>query len=225
MNYEIKGENLPVVICQLEENETMICQKGGMSWMSPNMEMETSGKAAGGFFSRMVSGESAFVNKYTAKGHAGMIAFASRFPGAIKAVKITAKEPVLVQKMGFLACTEGVTLSAVVNNLGTGLFGGEGFIMQKLSGEGMAFVEVDGAVVEYELQQGESILVDTGHLAMLDVSCQMEVRSVKGLKNKFLGGEGLFNTVVHGPGRVVLQTMPITGLVKVLRPFFPTSSD
>lgn len=225
MHYEIKGDNLPVVICHTEENETIICQNGGMSWMSSNMEMETSGSAAGGFFSRMVSGENVFVNKYTSRQGKGLLAVASRFPGAIKAVRITEDNPVIVQKMGFLACTEGVQMSAVVNKLGTGLFGGEGFIMQKLYGDGMAFVELDGAVVEYDLGPQDAVVIDTGHLAMLDVSCELEIQSVKGMKNKLLGGEGLFNTVVKGPGKVVLQTMPISGLVKVLRPFFPTSSN
>ena len=147
MNYEIKGEPMPVVICQLNAGETMITEKGSMVWMSPNMEMQTSaGGSLGKAFGRMFSGESMFQNLYTAKGGAGMIAFASSFPGAIRTVEIGPGRSVVCQKSAFLAAERGVELSVFFQKkMGAGFFGGEGFIMQKLSGRGRAFLEIDGS--------------------------------------------------------------------------------
>ena len=202
----------------------MITERGSMCWMSPNMEMQTSAGGFGKAFGRMFSGESMFQNIYTAKG-AGMIAFASSFPGSIKAVEITPDRPVVVQKSGFLASESGVELSVFFQKkAGAGFFGGEGFIMQKLSGHGTAFLEVDGYAVEYELQAGQQIVVDTGNLAMIDATCSIDIQTVKGVKNVLFGGEGMFNTVVSGPGRVVLQTMPVSGFASALAPFFNTGS-
>ena len=170
MRYEILGETLPVVVCYLESGERMVTEGGGMSWMSPNMKMETTSNGGiGKMFGRVFSGEKMFQNVYTAQG-------------------------------------------------------GEGFIMQKASGHGIMFAEFDGHVVEYELQAGQQIVVDTGHLAAMTASCTMEIKSVPGVKNMLFGGEGVFNTVVTGPGKVWLQTMPISNVAGVLKPYFPTSS-
>ncbi len=221
MKYEIIGGNLPAVVCTLAAGESMITERGSMSWMSPNMRMETTsnggvGKALG----RMFAGEALFQNRYTAEGKEGLIAFASSFPGAIKAMEITPSKPVIVQKSAFLAAEEGVQLSvAFQKKLGAGFFGGEGFIMQKISGNGMAFIEIDGCAVEYELAAGESMIVDTGYLAFMDATCSMEIVSVKGAKNMFLGGEGLFNTVIKGPGKIMLQTMPISRTAGSIAPY------
>ena len=226
MKYSIEGEPLPVVICELEAGETMITESGAMSWMSPNMKMETSsGGGIGKIFGRAFSGESLFLNKYSAQGGAGTIAFASRFPGAIKAFQISDGQNIIAQKSSFLAGTEGVELSTYFQKrLGSGFFGGEGFIMQKLSGNGMVFLEFDGYIKEYELQVGQQIIVDTGYLAAMSGSCQMDIRTVPGIKNKFFGGEGLFNTVITGPGKIWLQSMPITQVANVLSPYFPSSN-
>ena len=222
MKYQIKGEPMPVVICRLEDGESMICESGAMSWMSPNLEMETSGGGAGKMFGRMFAGESMFQNRYKARGGSGMIAFASKFPGDIRAVEITPSTPVICQKGAFLASTEGVEMSvAFQQKFSTGLFGGEGFIMQKLSGNGMAFIEVDGSTVEYNLERGQQLLIDTGYLAMMDATVKMEIQKVKGLKNAMFGGEGLFNTLVTGPGRVVIQTMPISGFAQLIASLLP----
>lgn len=227
MRYEISGEPTPVVICHLEPNESMITEGGSMVWMSPNMKMETN--AGGGFkraFGRMLSGESIFQNVYTSVGGPGMIAFASSFPGQIKAYEITPDRPLVAQKAAFMASTKGVELSMFFQKkLGSGFFGGEGFIMQKLSGHGTAFLEIDGYAVEYNLGPGEQIVVDTGNLALMDSTCSIDIQSVPGIKNALFGGEGLFNTVVTGPGRIVLQTMPVSGLAEVLRPFFPSDNS
>ena len=224
MRYEIKGGNFPVVICHLESGEQMVTEKGSMVWMSPNMQMETSGGGLGKMFSKAFSGESMFQNIYTAKG-AGMIAFGSSFPGQIKALEIAPGQEIILQKSAFLASEPGVELSIHFNKkLGAGLFGGEGFIMQRLSGRGMAFAEIDGELMEYELQPGQQIVVDTGNVAGFTAGVQMDIQQVPGLKNKLLGGEGLFNTVLTGPGRVWLQTMPISSVASSIRPYIPTGN-
>ena len=225
MRYEIMGGAFPVVVCHLESGEQMITEKGSMVWMSPNMQMDTQGGGLGKMFSKAFSGESMFQNIYTAKG-AGMIAFGSSFPGQIKAVSIGPGQEMIVQKSAFLAAEPGVELSVHFNKkLGVGLFGGEGFIMQRLSGSGMAFVEIDGELVEYDLQPGQQIVVDTGNVAGFSVGVQMEIRQVPGMKNKLLGGEGLFNTVLTGPGRVWLQTMPICNVAASIRPYIPSGNS
>ena len=221
MKYEIKGDNLPVVVCSLNDGETMITESGAMSWMSPNMEMSTSGGGVGKMFGRLFSGEHMFQNRYTAHGD-GVIAFSSSFPGSIRAVEVSADRPLVVQKSAFLASEEGVELSVFFQKkLGAGLFGGEGFIMQKLAGNGTVFLEIDGSAVEYDLAAGQQILVSTGHLAMMDATCSVDVQQVKGLKNMVFGGEGLFNTVITGPGRVILQTMPVSKFANQLIPYLP----
>ena len=223
MKYKIEGGNLPAVICTLEDGESMITESGGMSWMSPNMKMETTSNGGiGKAFGRMFTGEAMFQNRYTAQGGSGMIAFASSFPGCIRAVEIGPGRELIVQKSGFLASETGVEMSVFFQKkLGSGLFGGEGVIMQKLSGQGMAFLEFDGHVIEYELNKEQSIVVDTGYLAAMDATCSMEIKSVPGVKNALFGGEGLFNTVVNGPGKVYLQTMPINHVAAVLRSVMP----
>ena len=223
MRYEIKGEPLPVVIVYLEAGESIKCEKGAMSWMTPNMKMETGAGGVGKAFSRMFSGESIFQNTYTAVGGQGMIAFASSFPGSIIPIDVS-KGDFIVQKSGYLASEPSVELSiAFQKKLGAGFFGGEGFIMQKLSGRGIAFTEFDGHIVEYDLDPGESLVVDTGYLAAMDATCSMDIQAVPGLKNMVFGGEGIFNTIITGPGHVYLQTMPISQVAGVLRPFFPSA--
>lgn len=186
MEYQIQGDMMPVVICKLDAGETMITEKGSMAWMSPNMEMNTTAGGIGKAFGRMSSGESIFQNRYTAKGGSGLIAFASSFPGSIRAVEITPDKPLIVQKT--------------------------------------AFLEIDGHAVEYELAAGQKLVVDTGNLAMVDPTCSIDIQTVKGAKNMLFGGEGLFNTVVTGPGRVVLQTMPLSAFAGAITPYLPISN-
>ena len=226
MKYEIKGGNFPVVICNLENGEKMVTEKGSMAWMSPNMQMETRGGGLGKMFSKAFTGESMFQNHYTAKGGPGMIAFASSFPGEIRALEIGPGQEFIVQKRAFLASEAGVNLSIhFQKRLGAGLFGGEGFIMQRLSGQGTAFVEIDGDLMEYILKPGQQIIVDTGNVAGFEPSVRMDIQTVPGAKNMLLGGEGIFNTVLTGPGRVWLQTMPIYQVANAIRPYIPTGND
>ena len=225
MRYEIKGGAFPVVTCQLEHGERMITERGSMVWMSSNMQMETRGGGLGKMFAKAFAGESMFQNIYTAVGGPGMITFGSSFPGQIKAVRIAPGQEMILQKSAFLAAEAGVELSIHFRkNLGVGLFGGEGFIMQRLSGSGTAFVEIDGELIEYDLRPGEQLVVDTRNVAGFTPGVQMEIRQVPGMKNKLLGGEGLFNTVLTGPGRVWLQTMPICNVAASIRPYIPTGN-
>ena len=223
MRYEIKGEPMPVVLVYLDAGESINCQKGAMAWMTPNMAMTTAAGGVGKALGRMFSGEAMFNNTYTSEGAPGMIAFASSVPGSILPFDISQGD-MIVQKGGYLASEAGVEFSvAFQKKIGAGLFGGEGFIMQRLSGKGMAFVEIDGYVVEYELQPGQKMLIDTGYLAAMTATCTMDIVSVKGLKNKLLGGEGFFNTEVTGPGKIYLQTMPANQLASSLQRFIVTS--
>ena len=226
MQYKILGEPLPVVECHLASGEMMITERGAMSWMTPSMKMETKGGGVGKMFGRMFSGESMFQNHYTAMGGSGMIAFASSFPGSIRAFNISPGNEMIVQKSGFLASEAGVQLSVhFQKKLGAGFFGGEGFIMQRLSGNGIAFVEIDGYAVEYELAAGQQMVIDTGYLAAMTSSCNMDIQSVPGIKNALFGGEGLFNTVVTGPGKIILQSMPVNNVASSIAPFISTGSN
>lgn len=226
MRYEIIGEPMPVVICYLDNGESMISEKGSMVWMSSNMEMQTQGGGLGKVFGRMLSGEALFQNIYTARSGEGMIAFGSSFPGSLRAIELHRGQSVICQKSAFLCAEPGVQLSVFFQKkIGTGLFGGEGFVMQKLSGEGMVFVELDGSTVEYDLGVGEQLIVDTGNLALIDESCSIDIQSVRGVKNALFGGEGLFNTVVTGPGHVVLQTMPLSAFISTISPMLPQGNS
>lgn len=227
IKYEIEGGSLPVVICYPEMGQTLCTQSGAMSWMSPNMQMQTN--SGGGFkkaLGRLFSGDSIFMNEYTPQGGNGMIAFASSFPGSIIPFEITNGNGIIVQKSGFLAMEKGLDLSVFFQkSLGRGFFGGEGFIMQRISGEGTAFVEIDGYCKEYTLAAGESIIVDTGYLAAMSETCTMDIQTVKGIKNALFGGEGIFNTRITGPGKVYIQSMPIINTAQRLIPYLPQPSS
>lgn len=227
IKYEIEGGHLPVVICYPEEGEGLRTESGAMSWMSPNMRMNTN--SGGGFrkaLGRMFAGESIFMNEYTAEGGPGMIGFAACFPGSIMPYHVTPGNSIIVQKGGFLAMERHLDLSLYLQKkLRAGFFGGEGFIMQKISGDGLVFIEIDGHCKEYELKAGESILVDTGYLAAMTESCTIDIEMVRGAKNIFLGGEGLFHTRVTGPGKVYIQSMPIMHMAAKLSPYINTGSS
>lgn len=213
MYYKIEGGSLPALIIQLKEGETVISESGGRTWSRGPIKTETTSN--GGFkkvMGRMFSGESLFMSRYTAQGDAE-IAFTSSFPGRIIARELAEGESVICQKTAFLCGCGNLDLSIHFRKkLGAGFFGGEGFIMQKITGPGIVFVELDGYTPEYDLAPGEEIVCDTGVVAMMDESCTMDIRMVKGVKNVFFGGEGLFDTVITGPGKVYLQTMSVAKL-------------
>lgn len=222
MEYSIEGGSLPVVICKLSAGEVMLSEPGGRTWQKGDIVTEN--KTEGGIgksLGRMFSGESLFMSRYTAKGN-GEIAFASSFPGKIVAKELSAGESIICQRSSFMASTADVKMSVYFQKkLGAGLFGGEGFIMQKITGPGTVFLELDGHCVAYDLAAGERVVCDTGIVAIMDETCKMDIETVKGLGNMFFGGEGMFNTVITGPGKVYLQTMTIAQLARLIIPFIP----
>jgi uncharacterized protein (TIGR00266 family) len=226
VKYELRGDTLPVVILTLEEGESVFTESGGMSWMSDGFEMKTN--MEGGLFggiARKLAGESLFMTTYTLNKTSGMIAFSSSFPGKIVPIHLDAGESLICQKNAFLCAERSVKLEIhLKKKLGAGLFGGEGFILQKVTGPGWVFLEIDGEVVEYQLNPGEKMKVDTGHVAMFEPSVNFDIEMVKGFTNIVFGGEGLFLTTLKGPGKVWLQSMPIGNLASRIIPFIPSSN-
>jgi uncharacterized protein (TIGR00266 family) len=226
VKYKIFGDSLPAVTITLDSGESIYTQSGGMTWMTNNISMETNMK--GGFLKglgRMLSGESLFMATYTSKADGAEITLASSFPGSIVAVDIS-EGSVIIQKSAFLCAQPTAELSTYVNkNVGSGLFGGEGFILQKLTGTGLAFFEIDGTCCEKDLAPGEVIKVDTGNVAAFEANMKYEVETVKGFKNVLFGGEGLFLTKLTGPGKVWLQTMTMPSFAERVIPFLPNKND
>ena len=226
MKYELRGDTFPVVILTLEQGESIFTETGGMSWMSDGFEMKTN--MEGGLFggiARKLAGESLFMTTYTLNKTSGMIAFSSSFHGKIVTIHLDAGESLICQKNAFLCAERSVKLEIhLKKKLGAGLFGGEGFILQKVTGPGWVFLEIDGEVVEYQLNPGEKMKVDTGHVAMFEPSVNFDIEMVKGFTNIVFGGEGLFLTTLKGPGKVWLQSMPIGNLASRIIPFIPSSN-
>lgn len=226
LKYEIEGGSLPMVICYPEEGQTLCTESGSMAWMSPNMRMQTNAGGIRKALGRLFSGESIFLNEYTPVNGSGMITFASNFPGRIIPLELTEGNGIIVQKRGFLAMEKSLELSMYLQKrLGKGFFGGEGFIMQRITGNGMLFLEIDGYCKEIDLAAGEQIVVSTGHLAAMSESCTMDIQMVQGAKNIFFGGEGLFHTVITGPGKVYLQSMPIIDIANEISLYLPKPSS
>ena len=228
MEYKIIGTTLQAVILELDPGETVYSESGGMAWMSSNIGMNTSGRGGGlgGALKRAVSGESLFLVEYTSQNGKGLVAFASDFPGKIVPVQLGQDQQMICQKTAFLCAEKTVGLDIHFRRrLGAGFFGGEGFIMQKLTGPGIAFVCLDGEIVEYTLAANQMIKVDTGHVAMYEPTVTFDVETVKGFTNIFFGGEGLFLATLRGPGRVWLQTMPTSNLARAILPYLPAKSS
>ena len=227
MEYEIKGGSFPIVECTLKKGESMITQSGSMCWMDNSITMDTSSNGGiGKVVGRLFTNEKLFQNIYTSEKDGSKISFGTCVPGAIMAIKLTGGESLICQKSAFLASYGNVELSTFFNKkIGVGLFGGEGFIMQKITGDGIVFIEIDGSSLEYELKEGEQLVLSTGYLVSMSETCTIDVQTVKGLKNIFLGGEGIFNTMITGPGKVIVQTMPLARLANSIIPFIPTTSN
>lgn len=205
MKFEITGTPFPVVECRLERGEEMITEGGSMVWMSNDMEMHTTGT---GGLGRLFSGENIFRNIYTAGSDDSYIAFGASFPGRIIPLDLR-NGAWIFQKGSFLASESSVNLSTFFNKkLSTGLFGGEGFIMQQYSGNGTVFIEIGGGTQEFVLEAGQQKIIDTGYLVCMDDTCSLDIKTVGSVTNALFGGEGIFNTVITGPGRIILQTMP-----------------
>jgi uncharacterized protein (TIGR00266 family) len=227
MEYKIIGSTLQAVILELDPGETVYSESGGMAWMTANIKMETSGRGGGigGALKRAVSGESLFLVEYTSQGSKGLVSFASDFPGKIVPLHLAQGQEMICQKTAFLCAEKTVGLDIHFRKrLGAGLFGGEGFILQKITGPGVAFVALDGEIVEYTLTQNQALKVDTGHIAMYEPTVTFDVEMMKGFSNILFGGEGLFLATLKGPGRIWLQTMPTSNLAKAILPYIPTKS-
>jgi uncharacterized protein (TIGR00266 family) len=228
MEYKVIGTTLQAVILELDPGETVFSESGGMAWMSSNIDMKTSGRGGGlgGALGRMVTGESLFLVEYTSTNGKGIVSFASDFPGKIVPIHLGDGQVMICQKSAFLCAEKTVKLDIHFRKrLGAGLFGGEGFILQKLTGPGVAFVCLDGEIVEYTLVQNQVLKVDTGHVAMYEPTVAFDVEMVKGLGNIFFGGEGLFLATLKGPGRIWLQTMPTSNLARAIMPHLPKTSS
>lgn len=226
MKYEIFGNTLPGVTITFQPGESIYTQSGGMTWMTDGIKMETNMK--GGFgkaIGRMFTGESLFMATYTADRPGAQMTLASSFPGSIIALELDGTKEFICQKDAFLCATTGVKLSASVQKAKTGFFGGEGFVMQRIGGEGICFLELDGTVIEKDLQPGEVLRVDTGNLAAYERSVEYTAETVKGFKNILFGGEGLFLSVLRGPGRVYLQTVSMGEFASKIIPYIPTNNS
>ena len=223
MQYEIKGGTLPVVVLKVDPGETIVTESGGMSWMSANMKMDTNMKGGllGGL-SRAFAGDSVFLNTYTAQGGPGVLACASSFPGNILTFDLGPNQAVIAQRGAFLCGSNSVNISVHMRrSIGVTMFGGEGFVLQKIEGPGRVFLEVDGSVEKVVLQPGESYIVDPGHIAAYSPNLTVALETVKGMKNIFLGGEGLFVCRVTGPGELYLQTLTAQNVAQSILPFIP----
>lgn len=225
MEYQLIGDVMPAVEVRMQAGEAMYTQSGGMVWMSEGIKMDTN--TNGGVlkgFTRKFAGESMFMATYSATVDNATIAFASTVPGKIMPIDMV-NGPMICQKNAFLCAQPSVTLNIIFNKkIGAGLFGGEGFILQELVGAGMAFLEVDGDVVVKDLQPGEVIKVDTGNVVAFSKGMNYEIERIKGLKNIFLGGEGLFLTKLTGPGRVILQTQNMSEFAGRIAKYMVTSN-
>jgi uncharacterized protein (TIGR00266 family) len=227
MEYKIIGTTLQAVIMELDPGETVYSESGGMAWMSGNIGMKTTGRGGGlgGVLKRAVSGESLFLVEYTSQGGKGTVAFASDFPGKIIPVTLGEGQQMIAQRSAFLCAEKTVGLDIHFRRkLGAGLFGGEGFVMQKLTGPGIAFVCLDGEIMEVTLGPNEVLKADTGHVAMYEPTVNFDIEMVSGMTNILFGGEGLFLATLRGPGRVWLQTMPTMNLAKAIMPYMPKAS-
>lgn len=224
MEYKIVGTIMQVVVMELDPGETVYSESGGMAWMTANIAMQTTGRGGGlgGFFKRAITGESLFMVEYTSQGSKGTVAFASDFPGKIVPVYLAPGQSMIVQKQAFLCAEKTVTLEIHFRKkIGAGFFGGEGFIMQKITGPGVAFVCLDGEIVEYTLEPNQVLKVDTGHVAMYEPTVEFDVEMMRGFRNVLFGGEGLFLTTLRGPGRIWLQTMPMMSLARSIAEYLP----
>lgn len=225
MKYLIDGGNLPVLKLQLEQGELVECESGAMSWMDDEIQMQTSGGGIGKMFGRLLTNEHAFTNTYVAN-KPGEITFASKFPGSISAIEVTPGNGIVIQKGSYLANVGNIQSEVYIQQkIGRGIFGGEGFLMRKYTGNGIVFLEIDGSAHEYDIPAGDCKIIDTGYVAAMSESCRMEIRKIQGVTNILFGGEGLFNTVVYGPGKVILQSMPIASTAMQLYQYMPHPSN
>ncbi len=227
--HRVLGTTLPVLEVQLQPGQSVISQGGEMSWMTPSVMMTTQTSGAGGsglagVFKRAVAGGTIFMSQFTAQGSVGVVAFAAKMPGRIRAITVAANREYMVSRHGFLAATDAVTLNlGFQQKLGVGIFSGNGFILQRLAGQGTAWIELSGELVTYDLAAGESMMVHPGHIGLFDATVQLDIQMVKGIKNMLFGADTIFLAKLTGPGSVYLQTMTVPGLAHAIAPYLPAN--
>lgn len=228
MDHRIVGTTMPVLELMLQSGEQVFAESGELAWISMAIQLQTGtsvGGQQGGFMAsigRALSGATIFMTEYTAYGGVGMVAFCARLPGQIMPLEITPGRGYLVHRHGFMCATRGVQLGVgVQQRLGAGIFGGTGFRMQRLTGQGMAFVEMHGEVVHYDLQAGNTLRIHPGHVAMFDEGVDFNVTTMPGIRNALFGGDGLFLATLTGPGRIWLQSMSLPHLAHAIAHYLP----
>lgn len=226
MDYDIKGQVMPSLEIRMKAGESVFTESGGMAWMSGGIDMKTGGRGGiGAMFGRALSGESLFLTTYTCEAKQGMVVFTMESPGSIMPIELEAGQTLIAQKDAFMVAQDGVEMEMHFRKkLGAGLFGGEGFILQKFTGPGMVFAEIAGEVRSYTLKDGQTLKVDPGHIAMFEPTVDYDIEMVKGISNMLFSGEGLFLATLTGPGKIWLQTMPLANMAMAIRRYIPTSN-
>lgn len=223
MKYKIRGNDLPIVDMELKEGESVYTEAGGMAWMSANISMDSNIKGGiGGALGRMFTGESLFMVTYSSEEGTGTISFCSEFPGNIVPFELEEGQSIICQRDSFMVAEPSINLKMkFTRRLGAGFFGGEGFFLQEISGSGKAFLEFNGEMTEYDLEEGQSLKVDPGYIGAFESSVDYSIRRIKGIKNMFFGGEGVFLATLTGPGKIWLQSMPISSLARKIAVHIP----
>ena len=231
MKSKITGTTLPVLEIGLEAGDKIVAEPGEFSWMTNNVQLNTTAMTAGakgiwGVLGRAVSGGGLFMTEYTAQGGNGLIAFAAKVPGSIMQVDVTPGRGYMIHRHGFLCATEGIELTmGFQRSLGAGIFGGDGFLLQKVSGQGIAWIELSGELVVRDLQPGENLRVHPGHVGAFQASVSFQITTVPGIKNMIFGGDGIFLASLTGPGRIWLQTLPIAKLAHAIERYLPREAS
>ncbi|MGH2458494.1 MAG: TIGR00266 family protein [Chloroflexota bacterium] len=231
MDHRIVGTVMPVLEMLLQSGESVVSEPGELSWMSGTIQLRTSTQMAGakgfmGVLKRAVAGGGIFMTEYSAQGGSGMVAFSTKVPGQILPVEVNPGQSYFIHRHGFLCGTQGAELSiGFQRSLGTGIFGGEGFVLQKIAGTAQVWIELDGEVVTYDLQPGETLRVHPGHVGMFESSVRFDMTTVPGIKNKLFGGDGLFLAALTGPGKIWLQSMPLPNLAHAIQPYLPRVAE
>ena len=230
MRHQVLGTTMPVLEITLEPGEQIVSHTGELSWIGQSIELRTttsmgSNQGVFGALKRVMGGGSLFLTEYTAAGSPGLVAFCTKVPGHILPVEIAPGRGLLVHRNGFLCATHGVTIGVgFQRRLGAGIFGGDGFVLQRLEGQGTAWIELDGEVVPYDLGPGETLRVHPGHVGMFEAGVGFDITMLRGVRNVLFGGDGLFLAQLTGPGKVWLQTLPLSGIAHALLPYLPQAS-
>jgi len=230
MQHQIVGTTMPVLEITLEPGEHIVAEAGELGWIGSSIELKTTTAGAGssgvfGALKRAVGGGTFFMTEYSAVGSPGLVAFATKVPGHILPIDVGNGRSYLVHRHGFLCATPNVQLAVgFQKSLGAGVFGGQGFILQRVAGEGQAWIELDGEMIMYDLKPGETLRVHPGHVGLFEETVNFDITMLRGIKNVLFGADGLFLAALTGPGRIWLQSLPLSNLAHALAPYLPRES-